>query len=179
MKFQILSLYRKWQKESIDSLSHGYISKGLAISYFIKEGLFPLLYNNGYILTKNIVQFEDILASMMFNYDLNKTKIFHASLKNLEEENLVHYDYYCNTITYEMWEAFWKIWDTEFIDMFSYNTSDLCAQIQCLVWECVDLKKSSTYLKYLEETYESDEEIKRDDPYILDHYESNHATYRY
>ena len=179
MQFQIINLYRKWQNELIDSLSYGVISKGLAISYFIREGLFPLLYNNGYILTKNIVQFEDILASMIFNYKKDKTKIFHVCFKNLEEDMLIHYDYYCNTITYEMWENFWKIWDNEFQDLFLYAEEDLCAQIQCLIWECVDLKKSSTYLKYLEETYESDEEVIRDDPYILDHYDSNHAIYRY
>ena len=39
-----------------------------------------------------------------------------------------------------------------------------------MVWECVDLKKSSTYIQYLEDSYDSDEdkEFKKEDPYILD-----------
>ena len=47
------------------------------------------------------------------------------------------------------------------------------------MWECIDLKKSSTYLEYLEENYESDNEskIKTDDPYILDQF--NRAIYDY
>jgi hypothetical protein len=173
MDFQIKHLYREWQKQPIDSLSYDYISIGKAISYFISDGLFPLIHTNGYTISKNKKDFEDILASMMFTYSRNKTKIYRVCETNLGDEMHVHYDYYCNTITYETWNHFWKTWDNEFINLFNYYENDLCAQIQCIVWECIDLKNSSTYYKYLEETCESDDETivkssKQEDSYILD-----------
>ena len=172
MDFQIKNLYSKWQKDPIDSLTYGSITRGRAIYHFIHEGILPLLYKYGYRLSKNYIQFEDILASMMFQYSINKTKIFTVSDENLGSDMYSHYDYYCNTITHNIWNHFWCQWDDDLNDMFYYKETDLCAQIECVIWECIDLKNSSTYLKYLEETCESEDEtpLKREDPYIIDNY---------
>ena len=164
MNFQKKYKYLSWQKDML-----GDISRGKAISIFVREGLLPLIHANGYVLTKNTIQFEDTLASMMFEYSLNPNLIYHVSGVNLTDEMLPHYYHFCNTINYEIWDRFWKKWNSIYDDIFYYDES-FGAQIECMVWECVDLKKSSTYIQYLEDSYDSDEdkEFKKEDPYILD-----------
>lgn len=170
MEFQLKHLYREWQKEPIQSLNYENVSKGKAIYYFIRDGLLPFIQSYGYNLGKGTMQFEDILASMMFTYSINKNKIYRVSETNLTDEMQPHYQHYCHTINYDTWERFWKLWDNEFNGLFLYEYDTLCSQIQCIVWECIELKNSSTYLEYLEETCDSehDDTPFKEDPYILD-----------
>lgn len=157
-------LFAEWQNEYI-----GNISRGKAISIFIRDGLLPLIYNNGYALTKNTIQMEDTIASMMFEYSLNKNVIYRVSDINISEDHIQDYDYYCNVITYDMWDRFWKKWNSIYEDMFHYEES-FGAQLEAVIWECIDLKKSPKYLQYIEDSYESEDEQekKKEDPYLLD-----------
>jgi len=177
MDFFIKQQYIRWQKTHIET-SYGPYTRAKIISIFVREGLFPLINNNGYTLTKNILQMEDILATMLFKYTLNKNHIFRVSNGNSLSNLTVQYDYYCNRIDYEVWGNFWKDWKPFIENIFFYDEG-FCGMIEHLIWECIDLKKSSTYLEYLEENYESDNEskIKTDDPYILDQF--NRAIYDY
>ena len=170
MEYQIKYRYIEWQKKPIDSMSYGNVSRGKAISYFIEHGLIPFIHSCGYNLTKSTMQLEDILASMMFTYNMDKNKIYRVSDTNLSEDMQTHYEYFCYIITYDKWDNFWKIWDNEFNGLFLYDHDSLAAQIQCVLWECIDLKSSSTYLKYLEEFSDSEHNDipLKEDPYILD-----------
>jgi len=165
--------YTNWQNDIFEEITQDddrrLITRGKAISIIVREGLFPLISKHGYCLTKNIAQFEDILASMLFKYTMNKNNIFHISFDNLTDDMDVHYDYYCNQINSDIWDRFWKHWDCTFENLFFYEES-FGVLIQNILWECIDLKKSPTYLQYLEESYEVDENnIKsNEDPYILD-----------
>ena len=169
MDYQIKLKYVNWQKDIFEDVNGRKITRGKAISIFVQKGLLPLLYKNGYTLTKNTLQMEDTIASMMFKYSLNKNVIYCVSDINTTEEMREHYDYFCNVLNYEIWDRFWKKWNTLFDNMFHYEES-FGAQIEYMIWECIDLKKSPTYLEYLEESYESDENNVKsnEDPYILD-----------
>jgi hypothetical protein len=96
MDYQIKLKYVNWQKDIFEDVNGHEITRGKAISIFVQKGLLPLIYKNGYTLTKNTLQMEDTLASMMFKYSLNKNVIYCVSDINTTEEMREHYDYFCN-----------------------------------------------------------------------------------
>ena len=79
MDFFIKQQYIRWQKTYIET-NYGPYMRSKIISIFIREGLLPLIHTHGYTLTMNLLQMEDILATMLFKYTLNKKHIFDCCL---------------------------------------------------------------------------------------------------
>ena len=160
-----------WQNETIFSYKYGDIPRKTAIHIFIKEGYIPFIFKKGYCLNKHMETFSNTLASMLFFYYTNN--YYHLGPGTNNNNSNEHWQHYNHIIEYEEWNSFLEYWDTIFNELFSNGNNNILGDLIVLAYQYIDLEKSSTYLKYLEDNYnESDDEVtkkeKNIDPYILD-----------
>jgi hypothetical protein len=171
--------FSEWQNEEIVSYKYGSISRRAAIRIFIKEAYSPLIFKNGYFLSKSLEIIENTIASILFYSSINKYYDFYIPTNNDYDE---HWQHFNNIISYDEWNGLLHYWDDMFDGLFLIKEG-LLGDLIILAYQYTDLEKSSRYLQYLEENYNDldDDPIskkeKNIDPYILDQM-NKYTTYK-
>ena len=161
--------FSEWQQFMIYTKQYGDISIYQCISLLINEGIIPFLTKNGYNLARSKEDFTNGIATILFYLYYDKYYYSKITLDDFDDE---FYEYF---IEYTDWNILWKTWDHHLDDFLQYNTSSNCIQLQDYIYGSLDFDTSPTYLQYIEDNYEPEEELPKKkkeeiDPYLLENY---------
>lgn len=160
--------FKQWQHSEIYTKEFSYVEIYDCIKLFVNDGIVPFINTHGYVFFCNKDYICDLIATSLFFYTRNNSYLIklHKSIKFNDE----YYEHYTYIVQREKWHNFWKYYNSLFNDLFFYEEGGFTSQLEDLMYSLIDLDKSLTHIRYIQENTESESEddIKNIDPYILD-----------
>jgi len=127
-----------WLREIVCWDQCEYIPRHVAISRFVKNGLYPFILSNGYVFCEGPEGLKARLAHMLYT---NRGKSFIECCTpyvDHDEDHKAHYDY----VFSDKWDDFWKGWAL-WKDLDDWRGQDRQFDIQEFCWSHLNLDESS------------------------------------